>query len=605
MITRKLPSFLISIFMVLFALSAFLGAKIAYDPFLSQTALVSIVISALSYFVVAYLFRTHNVHIFLIVFAALFVTLFAVLFISQFGYQNYPETPNLIQRIGQITTFLPHLTDFYIHPNAASTLIETILPISAALAVFSRRWMYRGFWVVCTLIQLYAIGLTYSRGSWLALVLVVGISLYLWFALHVMPHRRLLVTIVALLVFALLSIVLISVSVQSSFLANTLGTAESRLTLYRNSLYLIGDYAFTGIGLGETFAMIYSRFSLLIFVPYLTYSHNLILAVWMGQGLLGLISFVGILVSFYLLVYRTIRWRGTVVCVLFYGAWLGATAAFLHGITDARQYAETPWVLVPLFFVIGSSVAFNSDVDVNLPMVTSKTTRRWPILMKSGFVFASLMIVLGIGLLMQQTISALWEVNQGAIYETYSDSVIQPNIDDQQRSQMREVAKEHYQKALEFDPELASANRRLGNLLVGQGNFEEAVFYLEKAVNGEPDNPAALKGLGLSYMWLGRTDEAARILEKLVDLPPIQDELYAWSQFYWEQKQPLLSAYSIETALLIDQLNANPNLDVWLLAGNRFEEGGDMLRARYWYERILDLDPNYLDAQNALNTISQ
>jgi hypothetical protein len=51
-------------------------------------------------------------------------------------------------------------------------------------------------------------------------------------------------------------------------------TDASRLDLYRHSLSLVQDFPFTGIGLGDQFAMVLSRHALLIQVPFLTYPHN-------------------------------------------------------------------------------------------------------------------------------------------------------------------------------------------------------------------------------------------------------------------------------------------------------------------------------------------
>ena len=73
-----------------------------------------------------------------------------------------------------------------------------------------------------------------------------------------------------------------------------------RLDLYRQSLWLIRDYAFTGVGLGGQFALALSRYVLLIQVPYLTYLHNLYLEVWLQQGLIGAAAWVWLLTAFVL-----------------------------------------------------------------------------------------------------------------------------------------------------------------------------------------------------------------------------------------------------------------------------------------------------------------
>ena len=140
--------------------------------------------------------------------------------------------------------------------------------------------------------------------------------------------------------------------------ASLAGVTSSRFEIYRNSLMLAGDYLFTGIGVGDTFAMVYSRYSLMIFVPLFTYTHNLFLAILLGQGIFGLVAFIIVMLTFYLFVVRVL-WvvRITEIEPLFYGALIGVTATFVHGLTDARQYVESPFNLPLLFAGMALTVA--------------------------------------------------------------------------------------------------------------------------------------------------------------------------------------------------------------------------------------------------------
>ena len=86
-----------------------------------------------------------------------------------------------------------------------------------------------------------------------------------------------------------------------------------RLDVYQGSLALIEDVPFTGSGLGGQFAMQYSRYVLLIQVPFLTYSHNLYLEAWLEQGIFGMLALVCLGIALALTVFRqlnkaVIRW---------------------------------------------------------------------------------------------------------------------------------------------------------------------------------------------------------------------------------------------------------------------------------------------------------
>ncbi len=596
----------LNVCMLLFALSAALSLRASYDPALSRQPMMAIIASVILYLLLSYAARPRPLSRTIAGLGLLAGVAFTGYFITQFGYQDYPETPGIIERLGNLTTLGPNLGWLYIHPNAAATLLEVMLPIAVAALIVSRGWLMRAFWAGCALAMLYALLLTFSRGAYVGVAGAVALGIVISFLKRSTRRQAMILSAFFALVGVGILIAVIVVAPRIPALASTLGTAESRLELYRNSLFLARDYAFTGIGLGDTFAMIYSRFSLLIFVPFLTYTHNLLLAVWLGQGLLGIIAFLLIILMFYIYTARVmiVAQPGA----LFYGSWMGVTATLLHGLTDARQYTESPWVMPALFFGMALAVASGAralrriDQEYekrNVPL--PKRSYRLPIVVGA----AALLVTLGVVVAYNRQLRAIWYTNQGALYETRADSFIAPDLDDEQRAELRRLAQEQYRLALTVDASDPSANRRLGNLLVEAEQFAEAVPLLETAATIEQQNPASLKGLGLAYVWTGRTEEAAQVFALLPDPVAMQSELYTWGQFRSgeEQNQPLLGAYAYETALFMSPDNPNPNLNVWLLAGDTFASGGDFVRARAWYERVLERDSDNQRAREALARI--
>lgn len=589
-------------FMILFAVSAVLSLRASYDPARSREPIYAILACVALYFVVSYAARPRPLSRIIASLGMLAAAGFAAYFITQFGHQEYPETPGFIQRLGEMTTFGPRLDLLYIHPNAAATFLEVALPICMALVV-SMRGMLRRFWGLCVLAMLYAILLTFSRGAYVGLAGTLVIALIVSILKQVNRKQAIILGGLFAFIGVVVVIGILVVVPRVPALASTMATAESRLTLYRNSLFLAQDYAITGIGLGDTFAMVYSRFVLMIFVPFLSYSHNLPLAVWLGQGILGIVSFIGIVVLFYAYIIRVM-----IVAKpggLFYGAWFGVTATLLHGLTDARQYTESPWIMPTLFFGIGLAVACGArsirrldkeyiNADLSLP----PRSYRLPIAIAG----ACAVLLVGGLLIFNRPIMAAWYANQGALDETRADNFISENMDVAERQTLRESAISWYQRALEINPNQPTANRRLGNLLVNLEQFEDAVPYLETAAAKEPSNPAAIKGLGLAYTWVGRTQEAADIFLQLDDPQAMAQELFTWGQFRTseDENEPLLGAYAWEAALLMYPADMDPNLDVWLLVGDTFREAGDLTRARDWYNRVLVRDPDNERATIAL-----
>jgi hypothetical protein len=372
---------------------------------------------------------------------------------------------------------------------------------------------------------------------------------------------------------------------------------DPRLTLYHNSLYIARDYAFTGIGMGNTFAKVYSRYSLLIQPLFLSYASNLLLSVWLNQGILGLVAFLGLIVTYYAYVVRIMR--RTRPSTMFHGLWLGVTATLIHGLFDARQYTESPLVMPVLFIAIGLTIAYGQVALKEEGIWLS--IRQW---LRQGMLFyaAPILIIGVIGFLILKTsLTATWYTNQGAQDETRADFA--PGLTDPQRQQLTDSAANWYRQALDASPDYAPANRRLGNLQVAHDEYDAALPFLEQAYAAEPTNPAAIKGLGLAYVWVGRTQDAAQVLKNLPNIDDMANELYTWGYFRSseEQHQPLLAAYAWEAA---EYMGDAGNADVWMQIAGFYDLAGVVDREKAAYAHVLDIDPNNKPAREALAKLS-
>lgn len=272
------------ILVLVFMASAALSLLPAYDRAAGWPVLAAVLAAGGVYFAAAHLIasgRAARRFGLLLVVAALFYTL---LFILLYGHQHYIETPDAVLRLGAFTTALPDLPIF-IHPNSAAAVAVGALPLALALALSSRREVaQRALWWAGAAALGYGLLLTFSRGAFVALALTLLLALLTL----ILPRRA------ALLLALLLVAGAAAALLARPLLAPALEWTLSRYDLYRNSLYLAQDYAFTGIGLGEPFALVYARYGLLIQVPFLTHPHNLPLAVWMNQGLLGLVALLAL-----------------------------------------------------------------------------------------------------------------------------------------------------------------------------------------------------------------------------------------------------------------------------------------------------------------------
>jgi hypothetical protein len=579
---------------VLFVASAILGLRASYDPLLSQVTLIALFVGGILYFLMIEFSREISRARAVTSIGVLVAAGVAVLFIGQWGRAFYTEVPPILHTIGHLTTFLPSALD--INENGAATLFEMALPLSVALLMLSDRTRWGWLWFGLALVMGYALLLTYSRGAWFGLVGAAAFTLILVGFKHNRGRWPLLLVGLIVIIGLMVVFVLTVNGNNVPFFTQLYAAAQDRLTLYGNSLRLAMDYPFTGIGPGDTFAMVYSRFSLLIFVPFLTYSHNLWLAIWLGQGLLGLVAFAIMVVFYYVYCVRVLRRHQP--GALFYGAFAGVTATLLHGLVDARQYVEGPWAMAALFF--GMAITVISAEAIRPEFGTRSSKRTWGALLGG---VALIGVVVALAVVFQRPLLTMWYTNLGALDENRADATINEHTSAAQRMALRDSAVSWYQQALALDPQYPNANRRLGNLALEEQRYDEAIRHLQIAVAAEPTYQATVKGLGLAYMWAGRMEDAARQFAQLADVPEMTEELYSWAQFRVDENQPLLSAYALEAAHLLNP-EAEPNLNVWALIGQRYQLGGDAENARRWFDAVLAQDSSNIMAQTGMQQLS-
>ncbi len=570
------------ILVLVFMASAALSLLPAYDRAAGWPVLAAVLAAGGVYFAAAHLIasgRAARRFGLLLVVAALFYTL---LFILLYGHQHYIETPDAVLRLGAFTTALPDLPIF-IHPNSAAAVAVGALPLALALALSSRREVaQRALWWAGAAALGYGLLLTFSRGAFVALALTLLLALLTL----ILPRRA------ALLLALLLVAGAAAALLARPLLAPALEWTLSRYDLYRNSLYLAQDYAFTGIGLGEPFALVYARYGLLIQVPFLTHPHNLPLAVWMNQGLLGLVALLALIVTFYLFVLKVTR--SAAPHRLFHGAWLGVTATLLHGLFDAQQYSDHALLLLPLLFaLIGLTVASGRQALHKAYWQQSEFSLRY---IPRPLPVIALLGTLALSAFFRPQLAAAWETNLGALAETRA--ALTEDLSAAERFALYDEALLRYSAALKHAPGWASASRRLGNLDVTLGEFAAAVPLLEAAAAAEPDNPAAIKGLGLAYTWTGRAQDAAAVFSRLSDPAAMASELSTWGFYRREQGQPLLAAYAWDAMQALNSSAASA--DVLLLIADTYRSAGESARARQHYQRVLTLDPANAAAREAL-----
>lgn len=402
----------------------------------------------------------------------------------------------------------PQAPAYAIHPNAAGGMIAGLLPLQIA-ALFSGAPTRRRLALGGALLGTAGLGLLASatRGAWLALAL--ALSGWVWRRL-LGGRARWAVALAAELV--LLAVAALATPLGSRFVEGLGG----RPALWRNSFDLGRDYLFSGLGLAG-FEMTYSTYVLLVHVGFLTHAHNLFLDVWLEQGILGAIAWIGLLGGAVRLASRQNAWRGPALAAL-------ATIT-LHGLVDDAFYGYDGrgalLLFVPLAVLVrGARLADGGELPGSRRHVARAV--------------GALGLALGLVVLLSPAARAAAQANLGAVLQTRAELSIYrwptwPLQDAVRRSPQADLAPAiaRYRAALALDPGNATANRRLGQIELARGEEAAARRHLKAAYATAPEQRATRQLLGESYAIAGDLKRAAD-LWRTVDVSQQQLELRQW-----------------------------------------------------------------------------
>jgi hypothetical protein len=445
--------------------------------------------------------------------------------ITQFRSLSVEGKVALLDGVGRaLSAPFPHLRGWAPLANSAATLLEGPLLLAAGAAIEANSARWRAALTCATAVIGVAVMLTMSRGAWAG----VAAGTAFWVAIRVAPRRRramaAAIGMAAALGISLLPIWAFGVNVFEAVGA-ALGGAfirPDRLEIYRNSLTLLNDTGIGGLGPGEQFAVPYSRFALILQVPFVTYPHQLGLHIWLAYGLLGITAWVW--------------WMGSVVAIVadsarsspppsFWGAAAGIVATLIHGATDARQAAD-PWTWVPVFLLVGYLQAFRGA------FTGSPRSVYW--------MPALLAMVFGAGGLMRLApIGAAVHTRAGLLQEVRGISGLAGDATE---------AESEYHRALAFNPHHAGAHRRLAFIAADRGEFEAAFKHASIALEEDKQALASRKTAGLMATWAGHVEMGGEILRTV---PGAGQELETWAGWWLSRRENDAARNSEQVAAML------------------------------------------------------
>lgn len=523
--------------LALLATGMAVGALSAYDPSLSLPVAASLWAGVLLFLAIVGMARSARARRGVAAAIVGFAALYSLICFAQYRHLGFERKIEALARLGELTSMpFPALPNFPFQQNMAAATLEGVLPIAIGLAA-TARGRARALWGGAAALIGAGLVLGVSRGAWAALAGCVLLA-----ALAALGRRRPRLVAVGLAGCALL-VGLIGLGLLTPWGQEAAGPllarGGSRLSLYRTALPLALDTAFSGIGPGDTFAMIYSRYGLLIQVPYLTYAHSLPLAVWMGGGALGLLG-LGLLT----IGAGRLFWRAGVVGAgpLWLGAALGSLALLLHGLVDAPQYNAGGYAMLMAWAVLGLATA---EARAALEPAEAPS-RPWDWRHAGALAAVALLAIL-----LWRPLAAQAAVNLGAVAEARAD--LAPDRGEPERAALRARSADWYRQAMQLVPGHPGAARRLGVQALDARRFDEAAGLLELAHAAGLAPETSAKALGYAYLWGGRVDEATALFAGLERRAELRAELdvYAW---WWaaEAGRPDLAEHAAAAARALD-----------------------------------------------------
>ncbi len=213
-------------------------------------------------------------------------------------------------------------------------------------------WLRAGA-LLALLLVLGTLLLTQSRGAGLGL----AAGLLAW---AIWRDRRwlaiLILVIVALIVIVAtnrLQVASNALLALDSGLGNVSGSAEGRFELWQRGMYMVQDFAFTGIGLGTVDRVVPLLYPLFSFAPdtNITHVHNQLLEVAVDMGLPALVAYIALLAAFFVAAWRAAKTSADpALRALVVGLACGMLGHQVFGLTDAFLLGTKPALVMWVFY---------------------------------------------------------------------------------------------------------------------------------------------------------------------------------------------------------------------------------------------------------------
>ncbi len=202
-----------------------------------------------------------------------------------------------------------------------------------------------------------------------------------------------------------------------------------------------------------------------------------------------------------------------------------------------------------------------------------------------------------------------WQTNEGlwahALAVTQNNFVAEDNLGGALILDNREEeAHPHFEAAARINPDDPMSHTNLATYMMTHGHMQEAVRLYQRTIELTAD-PGMLArtyaNMGMAQRGLGQNFEAHNSFEKALQLDPRQ--FIAWMGLGLLAQSA--GSYGEAIRDLTTAIDLQPTATAYLQLGNAYEQTNQRAQALSAYEEALKIDPDLVDAQQALAALKQ
>lgn len=270
---------------VLMVAGAVLGVALSYSPALSARFLIYHLSAALCVLVTVSAVQSSRDLVRLVAGGAGCVIISSLYGIYQ-RIQGVEVNPSYVDL--DLNADMPgRVFSFFENPNTFAQVLILLLPLVLALVLCSKTWLGRIFAGSAFVLGAAALGMTYSRASWVGMAVAMAMLVFFW-------KPKLIPLFVVAVV---LCLPLLPDSIWNRILTITNfsdSSTASRIPLYLASIEALVASPFTGAGLGTEAVQAFIADNQFYHgdAPYV-HAHNMYMQVWLETGIIGVVGFVG------------------------------------------------------------------------------------------------------------------------------------------------------------------------------------------------------------------------------------------------------------------------------------------------------------------------